>query len=259
MSTIKEKLFFNFDGTWSNQFGLLHASTESGLFDEALSASRSIIETKVKGRDKPHFGGLEYEPLEFDMVIVFEHGFDDDKLNQVIAWLIQDYYKPLYFEGKEHKIYYCMAVGEPRIIHTGYGGGYITLSMRCNSPFIYSPVILSQFLDLSTTGVGELTIFNDGVGFLYPEISIVKSGNGDVTIRNVNNRGEEFRITGLLNGEDLYINAEKEIIESDLEQFGTYRYNNASGEFPRLTQGQNRIEIEGNCQIQFRYQIKYRF
>lgn len=259
MPTIKEKLFFNYDGIWSSTFGLLHISTDGGMFEEGLTSARSIIETKVKGKDKPHFGGFDYSPLEFEMAVAFEHGFDDQKVNEVISWLIQDYYKPLYFEGKESKIYYCMAVDEPRIIHTGEGKGYITLNMRCNSPFIYSPVILSERLDLSVSGVGEINLYNEGYGFLYPEISILKVGDGDILIRNINNGGEEFRLTGLSNGEDIYINTEKEIIETDLEQFGVYRYNNASGEFTRLSSGQNRLEIEGTCEIQLRYQFKYRF
>ena len=56
---MKEKLFFNYDGRWSSEFGLLHINTDSGMFEETLTASRSIIETKVKGSDKPHFGGFD--------------------------------------------------------------------------------------------------------------------------------------------------------------------------------------------------------
>lgn len=259
MSTIKEKLFFNYDGIWSKDFGLLHCTLDSGMFEEALTASRSPVETRVKGKDKSHFSGFEYSPLAFDMTIAFEHGFTDDKLQKVIHWLIKDYYKPLFFEGKEDKLYYCMVTDQPQIVHTGTGEGYITLTMHCNSPFIYSPVIVSAMVDLSTSGVGTIEIFNEGTGYLFPEISIEKVGNGNVLIRNVNNGGEEFRINGLTNGEDLYINTEKEIIRTDLENLGVYRYNNTVGEFTRLSEGKNLIQIEGTCRIQFRYQMKYRF
>jgi phage-related protein len=152
-----------------------------------------------------------------------------------------------------------MVVNDPRIVHTGLGGGYITLNMRCNSPFIYSPVFMSDTVEIAPLGVGEQNIFHDGYGDLYPEISITKIGSGNILIRNVSNGGGEFELRNLDDGEQIYINTEKEIIKSDSESIGVYRYNNAFGEFPFLTYGHNLLEIEGGCQIQFRYQFKYRF
>lgn len=256
--TRKDKLFFNFDGKWSSEFGLLHVNTDSGLFEETLVASRSIIETPIKGKDRPLFNEIENSPLEFELSIAFENGFTDEQLEEVVYWMVQDYYKPLYFEEREGRVYYCIVVDEPKITHTGTGQGYITLQMRCNSPFAYSPIILSQFYNFSTTNGGTIEIFNDGYGWMFPEISIEKIGAGKIVIRNVSNGGEEFEIGGLVNGEDIYINTEKGIIETDMSSLGIYRYDTAIGEFTRLSRGKNVLQIVGNCRIQFRYQMKYR-
>lgn len=258
MPTIKEKIYFNYDGIWSSDFDLLHVTTDNGLFEETLTASRNIIETKVKGRDKPHFAGFEDSPLEFDLMLAFENGFDRTSLDNVLSWLYQDYYKPLYFEDMEDRIYYCTPVGDSTIVHTGFGEGYIKISMRCNSPFVYSPVIVSQFYNFENSVNGTVSIFNDGVGKLYPEISIQKVGAGSILIHNINNGGEEFAIANLTDGEDIYINTEKEIIETDLSSLGVYRYNDQTGKFTVLSEGQNILEIVGRCRIQFRYQFKYR-
>jgi phage-related protein len=259
MPTIKEKLHFNYDGMWSSEFDLLHINTDSGLYDESLTASRDILETKVKGKDKPHFVGFDNNPLQFDMQVGFETQFNDTTVRKVINWLVQDYYKPLYFEGSEGRIFYCMAVGEPRIVHNGMGGGYITITMRCDSPFVYSPVILSQVYNVPATGALSIEFFNEGYGILYPEFSIKKIGAGAVTFNNITDSNKIFSISDLGDNEDIYINTEKEIIDTDLSKLGVYRYDNLSGDFPLFTEGRNVIEVSGECELQIRYQFKYRF
>lgn len=257
MPTIKEKLYFNYDGMWSDSFGLINVSLDGGMFDETLIASRELSEIKIRGNSNPLFQGLESSPLEFEMTIAFEDGFDDNKLNDVIRWLFTDYYKPLYFAGQEDKIFYCIAVDESRIVHNGLNQGYFVLKMRCNSPFVYSPVMISEYYDLSDGQKTIIELFNDGYGDLYPEISIEKIDVGNISIKNLFNDGEMLQINNLSNLEKIYINCKKEIVESDI--IGVYRYNETSGIFPRLSYGRNLLEIEGKCRIQFRYQYKYRF
>jgi phage-related protein len=69
--------------------------------------------------------------------------------------------------------------------------------------------------------------------------------------------GDIFEIRNLTNQEDLYLNCEKEQIETDI--VGVYRYNDVLGDFPRLLSGTNRFKITGDCVIQFRYKKRYKF
>lgn len=257
MSTIKEKLYFNFDGISSTEFGLIHVSLDNGMHEETLVSTREVREQKTRGNDKSNFFGIETTPLEFDLNIAFEREFTDKEIYDVIRWLFVDSYKPLFFYGAESRVFYCLPVGDSAIIHNGLKQGYITLKMRCNSSNRYSPIKMSQKYDL-TDGIKQtIELYNDGHSILRPEISILKIGIGNVTITNLTDDGSIFEIRDLTNQEDIYINTEKEIIKSDI--LGVHRYDKVIGKYTRLLYGRNTIEIEGSCIIQFRYQSTYKF
>ncbi|AYP68260.1 hypothetical protein PQE75_gp219 [Bacillus phage vB_BcoS-136] len=257
MPTIKEKLYFNFDGVWSNDFNIVHINTDGGMFSETFVANREIVETQMRGNKKPIFHGIEESPLEFEMTIAFEKRWTDEEIDNVLKWLFVDHYKPLYFEGAENKIYRCMPVNDSQIVHNGLKEGYITLSMRCDSSNIYSQTITTNPVNITETSI--ITINNDGHESIYPEISIIKNGSkGHISIENLNDLSSGiFEIRDIELGEDIYIDCEKEIIETDI--IGVYRYDNIIGNFTRLLKGENRLKIDGNCTIQFRYKNKYKF
>ena len=257
MPTIKEKVYFNFDGKSSRDFNVFHVNFDSGMLEEIFVANREIIETKVRGNNKPHFIGIESKPLEFSLNLAFDGYYTDQLIDNVINWLFVDYYKPLYFEGAENKIFYCMPVDDSSIIHNGLNQGYIQLQMRCDSSYVYSPVFLSEKYDLSNGQTKIIELYNRGHTIIYPEISIEKIEDGNVTFIHRTNGGNIFEIRDLINGEDIYINCEKEIIETNL--IGVSRYGNVIGEYFPLLKGKNTLEVNGKCKIQFRYQYKYRF
>jgi len=257
MSTIKDKLYFNFNGIPSDVYDLVSVTLDTDMYEESLVASRDINETETT-TGKPMLNRVEESPLEFEMIIAFEKGFDDSTLDGIVRWLFVDNYKPLFFEGKENKIYYCMPVGDSSIVHTGLGQGYFTITMRCDSSRIYSPYIVTNLETVSTNKTITVTI--DSHNDVYPEISIKKTGAGTVTIQSLDDNNAIFEVRDLTNGEDIYINCEKEIIETDA--VGIYRYDKLVGEFPRFIyglNGTNRMKITGACTIQFRYKNKYKF
>lgn len=255
MPTIKDKLYFNFGGVSSRTYGLLNITLDNGMYDETLVASREINETKIRGNSKPMLHSIEDSPLEFQMTIAFENNYTDTKISDIIKWLFVDYYKPLFFEGKEDRVYYCLPVSDAQIIHNGLSQGYFTITMRCDSSQIYSPSVTTTSQTVTTTST--ITINNDGHFEIYPELSITKNGIGKITIESLDDDGNIFEVRDLTNLEDIYINCEKEIIETDV--VGVYRYDKIIGEFPRLVLGTNRLKITGACVIQIRYKKKYRF
>lgn len=257
MPTIKDKLFFNLGGIWSEDFNVMNVVLDSSLYDDLFVAPRAINETSGKGRSKPLFNRIDEEPISFDMTLAFTKSFTDHDLDALIRWLFVDYYRPLYFEGNENRVYMAMFIGEPRISHNGLNEGYISVDVRCDSADIYSQVTLTPTYTV-TSAQKTIEIESDGHFDIYPEISIIKKGNGHVTIESLDDDGDIFEIRDLTNEEDIYINCEKEIIETDI--IGMYRYDKILGEFPRIIQGQmNRFRITGTCEIQFRYKEKYRF
>jgi phage-related protein len=257
--TIKEKLYFSYNGVSCRDFGLIHINLDNGMYDERLVAERNLNETEVKGND-PLFHSIEESPLEFEMAIAFENAFTDSDIDNVVLWLFQNTYKPLYFEDIPNKIYYALPIGETRIVHTGLKQGYVTIVMRCSSSKVFSPFITTPLYDLSTNvGKFRVNIANSGHLDIYPEISIKKVGAGNITFTHVTNGGKIVEIRNLADAEDIYLNCEKEIIETDI--IGVYRYDKVIGELTDLVllRGNNAFDIEGTCKITFRYRFKYKF
>lgn len=257
MSTIKDKLYFNYDGVSSRTYNIINVSLDSGMFEDNLNASREVIETRIRGKDESLFHYVDEGALEFEMVLAFEGTYEEKTLEDVVLWLFKDGFKPLYFEGSEDRIYYCTPVGDPKIFHNGLRQGYITITMKTSSSKIYSDEKTTQIYYLDDNIYGfDIDIENEGHVDMYPEISIEKIDDGDIIFET---NGKITEIKDLSNGEKVYINSEKEIIESDI--IGIYRYNNINGNLDDivLKRGSNTIKIYGNCIISFRYVFKYRF
>lgn len=258
MPTIKESLYFNYNGISCRDYNLMSVNVNgSGMFEEVFHTSRNINETKIKGNDTPLFNGIDEDSLQFELTIAFTKEYTDTDIDNIIVWLFQDNYKPLYFEDKPNKIYYCMPSGEARISHTGLKQGYLTIAMKCKSSKIYSPQQLTPLYDLSVNSSGyTFSINNTGHTDIYPEISITKIGDGVLTFTK---DGEIFEIRNLTNLEQIYINCEKEIIETDA--VGISRYDDVIGDYfdMMLKRGSNSIKVDGTCKVQFRYVFKYKF
>ncbi|RNB52673.1 hypothetical protein EDM57_21030 [Brevibacillus gelatini] len=87
-----------------------------------------------------------------------------------------------------------------------------------------------------------------------PEIWIEKIGNGDLSIINKSNNNQEFKFVDILDKELLYIDCEREHIETDINM--KYRYDNFNNEYLELVTGNNLLEFVGHFKVMFRYQFK---
>lgn len=253
---IMESINFSYAGKYSSDFGIYNVSMSSGLYEETFMGSRSISETKVVGSSKPIFHRIEQEPLKFKLTFAFKDTWDDKLIREVARWLNQSYYKPLFFSEQPDRIFYCLPVDDISLIHNGLKQGYLSITMRCDSHYSYTPIVKSPVYDFSRTEQEKvITINNYGDLVCKPEVFVTKIGNGDITIRNLSNLGEEFKFTGLLDGESLYIDCDREHIETSL--VNTYRYDNFNNKYIRLPENTEcYLEVEGSAQIQFRYQLK---
>lgn len=254
--TIRESVSFVYDGVTSESMGIYSVSLNGGLYEEPFLAERSIDEVEVGRRNKPYFKGVKKSPYTFTLSFYFKDTWDDTKIRNVARWLDQSYYKPLYFVDNPNRIFYCMPVGDISLIHNGLKQGYLNLTMRCDSPYSYTPMFTTPKYTLTyNTNGTSISLNNDGDTDIYPEIWIKKlTGNGDVKIVNMNYGGEDFILTGIIKDETVYIDNENKHIES--YTVGVYRYNNFNGNYLKLLRGSNPITVYGDCEIQFRYQTR---
>lgn len=87
-----------------------------------------------------------------------------------------------------------------------------------------------------------------------PEIWITKIGNGNFSLINTSHNNEEFKFTGLLDQETVYVDNENQNIETSLPV--TYRYSNFNDNFLNIPIGISVFKVQGNAKIQFRTEFK---
>jgi Phage tail protein len=108
--------------------------------------------------------------------------------------------------------------------------------------------------DLTLTITPTYLFVNNGDMPCRPEIWIEKIGNGDFSIINRTNNNQEFKFVNILDRELLYIDCEREHIETDINM--KYRYDNFNNQYLELVTGNNVLEFKGKFKVMFRYQFK---
>lgn len=253
--TIRSSLYFSYANIQSTNYGIINVNIDSGIQEEPLTSEILINEVKIRGRDKPYFQSLEKYPLQFSVSFAFEDTWDEDKIREVTRWLCnQNYYQPLFFSDNITRIYYALVVESPTLVHNCLQQGYINITFRCDSAYTYSSIYTSSLYDFSLSSPNTIEFTNNGDIDLKPEISILKYGNGDISIFNQSNGNKEFKFTGLTDQEELYVDCDREYIESNIN--GVYRYANFNDQYLSLLRGVNVLNVVGQCKIQFRYQFK---
>lgn len=253
---MREGIDFYYDGIRSSDMGLIHVNVgSSGMLEEPFLSTREIYEVKTKGNPQPYLFLVEKNPLSFTVSFAFENRYDEQLIRKVARWLDADYYKPFYTTDNPDRWWYCMPSEDSFLIHNGLKEGYLSLTMRCDSPYSYSRIYTLPVLDLSAnTSEGYLFSFESlGDLPLKPELWIHMVEDGDVKIVN-EITGDCFQFENLLHDETVYVNNEREYIESNINAM--YRYDNFNNQYLILPRGKHHLRIFGKCKLQWRYQFK---
>jgi phage-related protein len=253
---IKQYLNFTYNNIKSTDMGISHVNVDGGLFNEGLGANRNVIEQQNSLSDRRYFKRISLEPIQLDMVMMFNQAMTDTQLDNIFSWLMQDYFKELYFDINTDRIYYCMPINQPSVTHNGNGEGYLTITMRCFDGYIYSSEINSSF-DLSTnTATGTtVTLNNSGHVDIYPLMTIVAK-EANITIYN-NTTRESTQLTGLSVGETITLDNENEEISTSVA--GVYRFSNLNDVYVRILSPSTSYKITGKCVVTFKYRYKRKF
>ena len=252
---IRENLYFSYAGKYSYEYGLFNVNLDSGMMQDLFAAPRTINEVAIRGKDKPYFQGIDRHPLTFPVTFAIPEPEDFNKLESIAKWLCgQRYYKPLIFAPDIHRIYYAMFIDDSNVIYTSADSGYVTLNVRVNAPYAYSPMFVTKEHEFNE--IKEIKINNIGQYPIYPEIFITMPGSysAGFSVNNLTNENKGFSMSELSLNEELYINCEKQFINTSEDN--TYRYNNMEGDFLELLPGYNKLKLQGSAEIYFKYQCK---
>ena len=253
---IKHYTSFTYNNIKSGDMGVTHVSLNSGLYEDAIGASRTLVEQISTQSDRRYYKRMSLEPFEFQMHILLNTKMTDAQIESIYAWLLQDYYKELYFENEIDKIYYCMPVSNSTITHNGNGEGYLTLNMRCYDAYLYSREITRSF-DLSTnvTAGTNVNLINDGHTDIYPILTILAK-EAVINILNLTTN-ELTQFTGLSVGETVTIDNYNEEISTSVA--GVHRYDNHNDIFLRILKPNNNFKVTGKCVLTFRYRYRRKY
>ncbi len=255
---IKDSLYFNYDGINSTEHKLINVNFNVGLFDEYFLSEQELYIKQMPGRDAPYYMGNKKHSLQIDLEFAFEEGFGEDNeyIQNVSRWLFQeDYYKPLIFSNAQDKIYYCMYVGDPNLLHNCNKDGLIQISMRNIDPYIRSPFYESDIY----TSIESITFDNLGDVELLPIIQLEILQDTDFTL--INNTNEtEMKFTGLLNGDVLEVDLRYQMIDATNGENKIYRYDNLITDNLRIDVGENQLSVvehANNWNMKLKYQYMF--
>ena len=252
---ITESTTFVYDGIDSADMGIINVNIDTGMLSEPFFANREILQETIRGRERPYFYGVKYEPIRIDLNFAFKDTWDEAKIREVARWLRQDYYKEMYFSENPNRRFYVMYSGDSDLLHNSLRQGYVSITMTNIDCYTYSPIYNSQIYDFSTNPTFKnIQIANEGDQECFPIMYLEKIGAGNVKIINNSNNGQEFLIQNLTNGENLEIDNSKEVIETDIPLI--YRYDDHNDVWLSFVRGMNNLRVEGACKIRFKYQFK---
>jgi Phage tail protein. len=243
--------YFIYDGINSTDYGVYLVKIDNAFIRTPFGYNREIVEEQIPRRDKPYFFRLQTKPLQFDITIaLIDELWTIERRMQIIEWLFQDDYKPFISGDNLDVIYYCMPVGDPERFDTSLNEGYANLTMRCNSPYAYSPTYIVNYYSGQSTNPIVLENISNVQRYNYPEIEIeLLSGTG-FSISNLTDGNRTLSFDNLQSGEIIYINNERKQIISSLPN--TYRYSNSNKTWFRLVRGYNSVQITGDVNVSFR-------
>lgn len=279
--TVRESLVFKFGDFYSSDFGLYHINVDGGdgMFEEPFLPSRDIEEIQVRGRDKPFFQFFEREPLEFEVSFAFRNTFDRSIVNKIVRWLTPNYYERLVFSSEPTKVYYAMPVDDATIIHNGLRQGYVNLNFRCNAPYAFGSVRINEQQAIEEGEKRRINIKNIGDLPIYPEL-LMKNNyiNGEeeqgrkIEIKNLTDHGKTLKFEEMKktyedegseitkykfmpNGAKIYVNGEfEEVIGQNASGERELYYDFHNDNFIKLLPGINRLQLDGNFDVRFRWQ-----
>lgn len=248
-----KSLHFVYDGIPSTFEGIYLVKLEGGLTPEPFIPAKEIISETIPNNPIPYVYEHRDLPLEFPLTFsLLDESWTHEKRRKIASWIDNGRFNEFYSSDNPNKRYYITCIDASELYTNPEDCGYFTMRFKNISPYSYSPVMMERIIhDENTPKVYEFC--NLGDVNLFPEMQIKKIGNGDLTIKNLSNNGKVFKFTNLLDGETLLVDNLHRDIETDIPSMN--RYDNFNQDYLELVYGNNRLDIDGKCEIIFRYQF----
>lgn len=251
---------FSFDGKSSREMGLMvynFGSTTQG--DASFTSAGSIVEDKIAGRYDTFFYGVEQnESLTYTLVFgldtyYLDRGIHLDRFDveSMASWLTgHNSRKWLEISQPDMETFrYKCVISELQLITYGELPWAFSCKVTCDSPFAYThpEVFLYDVQGALTDSFFNRSTYN---GYFKPRMIITTSGGGSIFIKNKMDGDRVFAFENLPSGDlRIIIDNQNQVIYEENHGLNMYSYFNFN--FMRLIRGENILEFEGDCVIEF--------
>lgn len=227
---------FEYDGHLLSQYGFVICS-----FDESKGVQIDDAGSKISFTKVPNYSGRNNILINTKYDECIQITFDvckdpeiysneemvvtDEELLKLIRWLNRREFKKLRFDYDDSRLYYLNAsfnFSKITIADKTYG---LRLTIETDKPFGYRDVE-DQVLEFSANDVTNRNTMtfvdlSDEIGSVYPDITIVCKGSGDITLNN-DLTGCNTTILGCTANEVITIRGDEQIISTSLSSHDIY-------------------------------------
>ena len=246
---------FSYDGVrGEDMFGLKLVRESASLIDQFFGRSRDILKDQLKYDNRIIDYGTKDNNLEFTVYLAKENPWTFQERTEVNRWLFKNSFRD--FITDDYPLVFKIKPKNAKFSNTGGQQGIIKIDFESNASTAFSP-LSSQSFDLSSnTGTTNISITNSsnfsGKFTRYrPEMQFTLSGSTSIMIENLSDGGRTFEMTGLTDGETIYVNHRtgKTIPETAIANVENRR-------FLELVYGANNLRITGQLSdLTFRMQF----
>lgn len=264
---------FTYNGIHSSTYGVSIVKTSGGLIGTPMAGGKNISEEYIGYRDKPFFYKTDMQPMQFSITfsIVDVDSWDMSTRKSVFEWL----YSPrIYADFKSdddyddveevyNKLYKIIFTSPLEFNTSDLTNGYFTLTAQ-SFPFAFTEVVTqNETISSSPTVVNINNPTNvrlyDNNFYYYPKLYIDLTGaSTSIRIVNTSDSNREFELTNLELLEELYVDNELKVINTD--EPNTNRINDLTNkQWFRLVQGDNILNVYSTCTLQIVSQFPVMF
>lgn len=255
-----ESMYFIYDGIKSSDMDVYIMRIGGDDFIQTpLWGGANINQSASKKRLVPYFYGVTRDNLEFpplQLVLCDKNMqpkfWSSEDRYRIARWLCHDAYKEFISSDDLGKRYMVLAEAQVdlNLINTQ---GYMEVQFRCNSPYAWSPVYISEYnlSDNIETQTIILENMSNVVKFYNPLIQVeLVNGATGFQLKNLSNGGKIMKFESLLPNEIISIDCQNRIIKSNIPDSNPFAKFNVGMNYRYwmdLVFGQNSILVEGTC------------
>lgn len=260
-------LDFEYDGQYLSDYGFIICDFEDSKGIKTVSAGSKITFEKVSknsGKSNTLVNAKYEECIQFSFAIcknpdlcnTYEDRFvTNDEYRDIIRWLNRRQFLRFRLLSDEYAdtCYYNASFNIETVTIADRLVGF-QLTMETDKPFGYGEKVKYKYVFSENAIQKKLIDISDEIGYIYPDLKIKATANGNISIANVE-QGSNLVIKNCTENEIITIKGEEKIITTTNNSHDVY--NDFNYDFLKigntLSNSINTIQCSNGCELEISY------